>query len=110
MFEDVLAFSSSLQPTDSLQKGRRKSQNILEHVTKNAQSAMLLVRFCWDRVGFKYWAGWKGLVAGHFSEGLVEFVGDGFEFFFLVDQFICSECPGRRPPSPPPSSCSSPWR
>jgi len=22
--------------------------------------------------------------------------------------FTCSECPGRRPPSPPPSSCSSP--
>jgi hypothetical protein len=28
------------------------------------------------------------LVAGHFCKGLVQFVGDGLEFFLLVNQLI----------------------
>jgi len=48
------------------------------------------------------------LVARHFSEGLVQFVGYSFEFLFLVDQLICSECPERRPPFLLPFACFSP--
>jgi hypothetical protein len=34
------------------------------------------------------------LVARHFSKSLVQFVRNGFELFFFMDQLICFECPG----------------
>jgi hypothetical protein len=37
---------------------------------------------------------WGELVSGHFRKGLVEFVGDGLEFFLFMDQLICKNKPG----------------
>ena len=37
------------------------------------------------------YGGNDGLVTGHFSKRLVEFVRDGFEFFFFINQLIWKE-------------------
>lgn len=50
------------------------------------------------------------LVARHLGECLVQLIGDGFEFLFLMYQLICFECPGRQPPYLLPSSYFSPWK